>query len=65
MKVREGNANHTNHVQAFIKVDNILGGMRGLKAMLWDASVLDPLEVRFMHKFRNSIALDNKPISGH
>ena len=28
------------------KVENIIGGMRGLKAMLWEASVLDPVEVR-------------------
>ncbi|KAG6897477.1 hypothetical protein C0992_001252 [Termitomyces sp. T32_za158] len=31
-----------------LKVENIIGGMRGLKAMLWDASVLDPIEgIRF------------------
>lgn len=28
-----------------IQVENVIGGMRGLKAMLWDASVLDPIEV--------------------
>ena len=27
------------------QVENIIGGMRGLKAMLWEASVLDPNEV--------------------
>jgi citrate synthase len=28
-----------------LEVENIIGGMRGLKAMLWEASVLDPYEV--------------------
>ncbi|GLB35022.1 putative citrate synthase family protein [Lyophyllum shimeji] len=41
----------TEHGQAVIgdvKIENIIGGMRGLKAMLWDASVLDPNEgIRF------------------
>ncbi|KAF8580898.1 citrate synthase [Ramaria rubella] len=41
----------TDHSQAHvgdIKVENIIGGMRGLKAMLWEASVLDPNEgIRF------------------
>ncbi|KAJ7219206.1 citrate synthase-like protein [Mycena pura] len=41
----------TEHAQAVIgdvKVENIIGGMRGLKAMLWEASVLDPNEgIRF------------------
>lgn len=33
------------------KVENLLGGMRGLKAMLWEASVLDPNEgIRFHGK---------------
>jgi len=26
------------------QVENIIGGMRGLKSMLWEASVLDPIE---------------------
>jgi len=31
-----------------VKVENIVGGMRGIKAMLWEASVLDPEEgIRF------------------
>ncbi|KAG8969653.1 hypothetical protein FRC03_001525 [Tulasnella sp. 419] len=31
-----------------IKVENVIGGMRGLKAMLWEGSVLDPNEgIRF------------------
>ncbi|CAA7271767.1 unnamed protein product [Cyclocybe aegerita] len=39
---------HGNAVVGDVKVDNIIGGMRGLKAMLWDASVLDPIEgIRF------------------
>jgi citrate synthase len=41
----------TEHGQAVvgdIKIENIIGGMRGLKAMLWEASVLDPNEgIRF------------------
>ncbi|KAJ8700236.1 hypothetical protein PTI98_003280 [Pleurotus ostreatus] len=41
----------TEHAQAVvgdIKVENIIGGMRGLKSMLWEASVLDPNEgIRF------------------
>ncbi|RDB21201.1 2-methylcitrate synthase, mitochondrial [Hypsizygus marmoreus] len=41
----------TEHGQAVVgevKIENIIGGMRGLKAMLWDASVLDPIEgIRF------------------
>jgi hypothetical protein len=28
-----------------LQVEHLIGGMRGLKAMLWDASVLDPNEV--------------------
>ncbi|KAJ4488121.1 citrate synthase [Lentinula aciculospora] len=31
-----------------VKVGNVIGGMRGLRAMLWDSSVLDPEEgIRF------------------
>ncbi|CAL1704397.1 unnamed protein product [Somion occarium] len=31
-----------------VKVEHVIGGMRGLKAMLWEASVLDPIEgIRF------------------
>ncbi|KAF7294995.1 Citrate synthase [Mycena indigotica] len=39
----------TEHSQAVVgDVENIIGGMRGLKAMLWEASVLDPNEgIRF------------------
>ena len=37
---------HGSTVVGDVKVENIIGGMRGLKAMLWEASVLDPNEVR-------------------
>ncbi|TFK42653.1 citrate synthase-like protein [Crucibulum laeve] len=39
---------HSQTVIGDVKVENLIGGMRGLKAMLWEASVLDPLEgIRF------------------
>ncbi|KAF8894529.1 citrate synthase-like protein [Infundibulicybe gibba] len=39
---------HGQAVVGDVKVENIIGGMRGLKAMLWEASVLDPNEgIRF------------------
>ena len=37
-----------------VKVENIVGGMRGLKAMLWEGSVLDPKEVRPSHARRDA-----------
>ncbi|KAG9318767.1 citrate synthase-like protein [Chiua virens] len=41
-------AEHSQVVVGEVKVENIIGGMRGLKAMLWEASVLDPNEgIRF------------------
>lgn len=41
-------AEHSQTVVGDVKVENIIGGMRGIKAMLWEASVLDPLEgIRF------------------
>ncbi|KJA20230.1 hypothetical protein HYPSUDRAFT_68631 [Hypholoma sublateritium FD-334 SS-4] len=41
-------AEHGDTVVGEVKVENIIGGMRGLKAMLWEASVLDPVEgIRF------------------
>ncbi|KAL4068050.1 citrate synthase-like protein [Scleroderma citrinum] len=41
-------AEHGQTVVGDVKVENIIGGMRGLKAMLWEASVLDPNEgIRF------------------
>lgn len=39
---------HGNKVIGDIKIDNVFGGMRGLKVMLWDNSVLDSEEgIRF------------------
>ncbi|KAI0345418.1 citrate synthase [Trametopsis cervina] len=39
---------HGSAVLGDIKVEHLIGGMRGLKSMLWDASVLDPNEgIRF------------------
>ncbi|KAF8522229.1 citrate synthase [Hysterangium stoloniferum] len=41
-------AEHSQAVVGDVKVENIIGGMRGLKSMLWEASVLDPNEgIRF------------------
>ncbi|KAJ7097993.1 citrate synthase [Mycena belliarum] len=41
-------AEHSQTVVGDVKVENIIGGMRGIKAMLWEASVLDPNEgIRF------------------
>ncbi|KAI0318627.1 citrate synthase-like protein, partial [Amylostereum chailletii] len=41
-------AEHSQTVIGDVKVENIIGGMRGLKSMLWEASVLDPNEgIRF------------------
>jgi len=34
------------YVLSLIQVENLIGGMRGLKALLWEGSVLDPNEVR-------------------
>ncbi|KAI0065430.1 citrate synthase [Artomyces pyxidatus] len=39
---------HSQTVIGDVKVENLIGGMRGLKSMLWEASVLDPNEgIRF------------------
>ncbi|KAI0054185.1 citrate synthase [Auriscalpium vulgare] len=39
---------HSQTVIGDVKVENVIGGMRGLKSMLWEASVLDPNEgIRF------------------
>ncbi|KAK7014922.1 citrate synthase [Favolaschia claudopus] len=39
---------HAQTVVGDVKVENVIGGMRGIKAMLWEASVLDPNEgIRF------------------
>ncbi|EIW85009.1 citrate synthase [Coniophora puteana RWD-64-598 SS2] len=41
-------AEHGQTVVGQVTVENIIGGMRGIKAMLWDSSVLDPMEgIRF------------------
>ncbi|KAK7693369.1 hypothetical protein QCA50_002937 [Cerrena zonata] len=41
-------AEHGQAVIGDIKVEHVIGGMRGLKSMLWEASVLDPIEgIRF------------------
>jgi hypothetical protein len=39
------------------QIENIIGGMRGLKAMLWEGSVLDPNEVR---KFPTHIKMSSR-----
>ena len=41
-------AEHSHKVVGDVTVENIIGGMRGLKSMLWEASVLDPNEVRLL-----------------
>ncbi|KAI5799508.1 citrate synthase-like protein, partial [Pyronema domesticum] len=44
-------AEHGNKVIGEIKVENVIGGMRGLKGMLWEGSVLDANEgIRFHGK---------------
>lgn len=47
-QLRKLKLNHGQTTVGEVKVENIVGGMRGLKAMLWEASVLDPIEgIRF------------------
>jgi len=47
-QLKEIKAKHSQTVVGDVKVENIIGGMRGLKSMLWEASVLDPIEgIRF------------------
>ncbi|KAH8106982.1 citrate synthase [Cristinia sonorae] len=47
-QLQELKAKHSQASLGDVKVENVIGGMRGLKAMLWDASVLDPIEgIRF------------------
>ncbi|KAJ7063228.1 citrate synthase [Mycena amicta] len=47
-QLRKLKSEHSQAVVGDVKVENIIGGMRGLKAMLWEASVLDPNEgIRF------------------
>jgi citrate synthase len=46
--LKEIKTSHGQKVLGEVKVENVLGGMRGLKAMLWEGSVLDPNEgIRF------------------
>lgn len=47
-RLKQLKAEHGQAVIGDVKVENVLGGMRGIKAMLWEASVLDPNEgIRF------------------
>ncbi|ETW85796.1 hypothetical protein HETIRDRAFT_414778 [Heterobasidion irregulare TC 32-1] len=47
-QLRRLKAEHSHKVVGDVTVENIIGGMRGLKSMLWEASVLDPNEgIRF------------------
>ncbi|KAG8988748.1 hypothetical protein FRB93_003990 [Tulasnella sp. JGI-2019a] len=47
-QLRALKAEHGEKSLGDIKVDNLIGGMRGLKVMLWEGSVLDPNEgIRF------------------
>lgn len=48
---RSQKAEHSQKVIGDIKVENVIGGMRGLKSMLWEASVLDPNEVSYSKPF--------------
>ena len=48
-------ANHGQTTVGDVKVEHIIGGMRGLKAMLWAASVLDPNEVTHSHPISNDL----------
>ncbi|KAF9457166.1 citrate synthase-like protein [Collybia nuda] len=47
-QLRKLKSEHGQVVVGDVKIENIIGGMRGLKAMLWEASVLDANEgIRF------------------
>ncbi|CAE6422118.1 unnamed protein product [Rhizoctonia solani] len=47
-QIKELRASHASVKVGDVKIENIVGGMRGLKAMLWEGSVLDPNEgIRF------------------
>ncbi|CCM02359.1 uncharacterized protein FIBRA_04454 [Fibroporia radiculosa] len=47
-RLKQLKAEHGQAVIGDVKVEQIIGGMRGLKSMLWEASVLDPMEgIRF------------------
>ncbi|KAI9848614.1 MAG: hypothetical protein M1838_000486 [Thelocarpon superellum] len=46
--LRQVKTDHGGKVLGDVKVENTIGGMRGLKAMVWESSVLDPNEgIRF------------------
>ncbi|KAG9102667.1 hypothetical protein FRC06_001500 [Ceratobasidium sp. 370] len=47
-QIKELRTNHASVKVGDVKIENVIGGMRGLKAMLWEGSVLDPNEgIRF------------------
>ncbi|KAL1735260.1 citrate synthase-like protein [Schizophyllum commune] len=47
-RLKKLKAEHGQAVLGDVKVENLIGGMRGLKSILWEASVLDPNEgIRF------------------
>ncbi|EPT06133.1 hypothetical protein FOMPIDRAFT_1044595 [Fomitopsis schrenkii] len=47
-RLKQLKAEHGQTVIGDVKVEHVIGGMRGLKAMLWESSVLDPMEgIRF------------------
>ncbi|KAI0950561.1 hypothetical protein AcW1_005761 [Taiwanofungus camphoratus] len=47
-QLKQLKAEHGQAVLGDVKVEHVVGGMRGLQAMLWEASVLDPHEgIRF------------------
>jgi len=48
-------------VSRVFQVENIIGGMRGLKAMLWEASVLDPNEVGRAFRYVRTLAFTFLP----
>ncbi|KAI9065169.1 citrate synthase-like protein [Trametes sanguinea] len=48
LQLKQLKTEHGQAVLGDVKVEHVVGGMRGLKAMLWEASVLDPIEgIRF------------------
>ncbi|KZT09422.1 citrate synthase [Laetiporus sulphureus 93-53] len=50
-RLKQLKAQHGATVIGDVKVEQVIGGMRGVKAMLWEASVLDPMEgIRFHGK---------------
>lgn len=46
VKVSTGQISDASCMLNIPQVEHLIGGMRGLKSMLWEASVLDPNEVR-------------------